>query len=410
MSDAEWVKPTHIVLVREEVRAEAWREAERDGLIRLAHRVGDLHAYHLDVPGLDQGAIQMMAGEQGPRIRVFPNRFYRPAPIRGAVHGPAAGGPPPDHGKPPKGKAKKQPASRPGGWVGRKVRADTLREHRLDGGGVVIAFVDSGINAWHESLVGAMAPVPYYDALEDRETCHWDRAGHGTRVASVALGRQTAAHSGIAPAARAIAVGVTDSFNRIWTDDLLRGLDWLVKVARGERHAERLGGTLRVVNLSLSTADDPAMEEYLIDLDRLGVLVVAAAGNALDLTSPAAYATTVAVGATDQTDVVWSRSANAPQQEGNGTFVVAPGVDVLAAFPTQGAEYDLSSGTSFAAPVVSAIAALLIQDRPVLTPAEVREILAETAEDLVPTGWDTRSGSGRVDATRSRDEVRNRYP
>ena len=81
---------------------------------------------------------------------------------------------------------------------------------------------------------------------------------------------------------------------------------------------------------------------------------------------------------------------------GNYVAVAAPGVDVL--LPTPGTSYQMSTGTSFAAPHIAGIAALLLEREPSLTPDSVRRILLSTAHDLGPAGRDKDYGAGLADA------------
>ena len=81
---------------------------------------------------------------------------------------------------------------------------------------------------------------------------------------------------------------------------------------------------------------------------------------------------------------------------GSHIAVSAPGVDILA--PAPGGDYQVTSGTSFAAAYVSGVAALVLQRAPGLSPEAVRRILETTAKDLGPHGRDRQFGAGLVDA------------
>jgi hypothetical protein len=125
-----------------------------------------------------------------------------------------------------------------------------------------------------------------------------------------------------------------------------------------------------------------------------GVSVVVAAGNeganGDPVEWPAASPGVIAVGAVDSTGVrpAWSST-------GSHLAVVAPGVSITSTVP--GGGYASWSGTSMAAPFVTAAVALLRQAQPVLTPAAVRERLVATADDLGAAGFDPENGAGRVD-------------
>jgi len=81
---------------------------------------------------------------------------------------------------------------------------------------------------------------------------------------------------------------------------------------------------------------------------------------------------------------------------GRHIAVAAPGVDLLVAIP--GGGYEVSSGTSYAAAEVSGIAALVLERKADLKPADVRDLLTATARDLGPKGRDAEFGAGLADA------------
>ena len=76
--------------------------------------------------------------------------------------------------------------------------------------------------------------------------------------------------------------------------------------------------------------------------------------------------------------------------------MAAPGVDILV--PSPNANYQVTSGTSFAAAHVSGIVALILERKPTLSPDSVRRILLSTAKDLGPVGPDEQFGAGLADA------------
>jgi hypothetical protein len=125
-----------------------------------------------------------------------------------------------------------------------------------------------------------------------------------------------------------------------------------------------------------------------------GVSVVVAAGNegasGDPVEWPAASPGVIAVGAVDKDGIRpgWSST-------GSHLAVTAPGVGILSTVP--GGGYASWSGTSMAAPFVSASIALLRQAQPTLTPALIRQRLVATADDLGPAGFDPEYGAGRVD-------------
>jgi subtilisin family serine protease len=140
-----------------------------------------------------------------------------------------------------------------------------------------------------------------------------------------------------------------------------------------------------------------------------GIVVVAAAGNEGDngwqyITAPADGPGVISVGAVDMPQpglrdpVLAVTSSRGPTADGRlKPDVVAPGQSVVVA-DVRGSDYLRASGTSYAAPLVSGVCALLLQAHPSWTPAQVQQALRQTATDLGPAGPDTAYGWGQVNA------------
>jgi subtilisin family serine protease len=251
--------------------------------------------------------------------------------------------------------------------------------HRLaDGRDVPVAVIDSGIDAAHAELVGAVAGS--YDAVAGGGEAGPDP--HGTAVAGAiaAHGRLT----GAAPRARLLAVRAFAAGPQRdgTTFSILAGLDWAV------------GQGARVVNMSFAGPADPALHEALAKARKKGVVLIAAAGNAGPKSPPlypAADPNVIAVTATDAGDRLYAQA-----NRGGYVALAAPGVDVLVPAP-QGA-MQLSTGTSIAAAHVSGVAALMLERTPALRPDQVRKILVSTARRLGAKPRDDEYGAGIADA------------
>lgn len=242
---------------------------------------------------------------------------------------------------------------------------------------VLVAVIDSGVDVDHPELEGVVKES--FDALENAEPAH----AHGTAIAGA-----IAAHArlrGVAPAAQILAVrafGATAGSAEGSTFNVLRGLDWAV--SRGAR----------IINMSFTGPNDPALRRALAVVRQKGVIMIAAAGNAGPKSPPlypAADPNVIAVTATDMRDKLFIAANRGPY-----IAVAAPGVDIL--LPAPGATYQVSSGTSFAAAHVSGIAALLLERKPDLGPDTVKKILIATCRDLGPKGRDDQFGAGLTDA------------
>jgi hypothetical protein len=245
------------------------------------------------------------------------------------------------------------------------------------GSGVLIAVIDSTIDASHPDLRGVVAGR--FDAVKSPAQPH----RHGTAMASAIAARGRL--SGIAPAAKILAVRAFDptAVGAISTTTrLLDSLQW----------ASDSGA--RIINMSFAGPADPRLRDMVAAARRKGLTLIAAAGNdgpTAPPAYPAAYPEVIAVTATDADD-------HAFRQANHGAYlaVAAPGVDILVAAPNGG--YDFTTGTSVAAAHVSGLAALLLERYPSLTPAALEAILLRTSTDLGTPGRDEEFGAGLVNA------------
>jgi type VII secretion-associated serine protease mycosin len=269
------------------------------------------------------------------------------------------------------------------------------------GEGVIVAVVDSGVDAKHEDLIGQVLPgIDLVDGTGDGRT---DPVGHGTTVASLIAGNNDKVGVvGIAPKAKILPVRVLDRQNRY---------DDASVVARGIRWAVDRGA--KVINLSLGgQAYSEVLAQavtYAADHD---VVVVACTGNltqtageptvwyparqsgvlavtGLRPSSPAASAGWLDRGnIASSDDPLWPGSLSGPQ-----TVLSAPAVNLLGA---RHEGYWRVQGTSFAAPLVSGAAALVRSKFRQMNAANVINRLIRTAVDLGPPGRDDRYGYGEV--------------
>jgi subtilisin family serine protease len=242
---------------------------------------------------------------------------------------------------------------------------------------VPVAVIDSGIDANHPELAGAIAES--YDTLTAPMAPH----KHGTAIAGL-----IAAHGklmGAAPGAPILAIRAFDGTGASvegTTFNILKGLDWAA--AHGAR----------VINMSFAGPSDPAIHRSLAAAHKKGIVLVAAAGNAGPKSPPlypAADPNVIAVTATDAEDKLFPQS-----NRGRYIAVAAPGAQILVAIPDGG--YEVASGTSYSAAEVSGIVALMLERNRDLPPDKVRDILLATAKDLGPKGRDILFGAGLADA------------
>ncbi|UQU65237.1 type VII secretion-associated serine protease mycosin [Couchioplanes caeruleus] len=255
------------------------------------------------------------------------------------------------------------------------------------GEGVTVAVIDSGVDADHPDLRGqVLKGLDLVDPQGDGDT---DLVGHGTTVSAIIAGRNddTDGVVGIAPRAKILPVRVLDRENKY--DDAMI-------VARGVRWAVDKGA--RVINLSLGgNGSSPALAAALDYAFAKDVVVVACTGNAGSSTSsgvwyPAREPGVIAVAGMEKDgDVLWSGSIT-----GKETVVTAPATELYGASPDG---YWRVQGTSFAAPMVSATAALVRSRWPTMSAGEVVNRIIRTAKDRGPAGRDNEYGFGMVDPT-----------
>lgn len=162
-----------------------------------------------------------------------------------------------------------------------------------------------------------------------------------------------------------------------------------------------------VVNMSLGgTRNHPPLADAINALRATGVTIVAAAGNFQQSSPnapiyPASYPGVIAVANTQPDNTINPSSSN-----GNWVDIAAPGTDILATWDNRDSQggtiganrYNVISGTSMAAPVVTGLVALMKSVRPDLTPDEVEGLLKGTATDLGSSGADPQFGAGLINA------------
>ncbi|HEX7957589.1 MAG TPA: S8 family peptidase, partial [Pyrinomonadaceae bacterium] len=301
----------------------------------------------------------------------------------------------------------------------------------LDGTGIGIAVIDSGIDTSHTTFLNSsngLRVVLSKDFTGEGRTD--DPFGHGTHVASIAAGNgriSRAEYVGIAPNANVLNLRVLNSQGTGRVSNILAALDWVLQ--------NRAAYNIRVVNLSLGTA---ALESYRNDpicqavrkLVDAGVVVAAAAGNnGKDaagqklygaIHSPGDEPSAITVGASNSFGTDWRSDDGVTTYSSRGptrgyytdaagvrrhdNFVkpdlVAPGnkiIDAAAAgnyllahnpqldagvSPADSRRMMYLNGTSMATPVVAGAAALMLQANPKLTPNLVKALLMYSAQPL----------------------------
>ncbi|MDR2453194.1 MAG: S8 family serine peptidase [Bifidobacteriaceae bacterium] len=320
------------------------------------------------------------------------------------------------------------PASGTPAWM-ELIGVDQAKAADLDGAGVKVAVVDTGIDTSHPDLAGQVVAEADFT---DLGSAH-DEAGHGTFVASEIAGTGAASggvYAGVAPKAALINARVLDGDGWGANSAIMAGIEWAAKDQQAD-----------IINLSLGDPgvyDDGSsfFDQFVNQVAQdYGCLIVVAAGNdslPQTVSSPATADEVLSVGATDQDgDAAWFTSRG--PRRGDGAVnpqVMAPGAGAKIldeagdpipvdswGWPVEewGGEpygYDVGgmvgaqagsqgyattyTGTSMAAPLVAGAAALLLQADPAATRQDLRARLVASATALPGDSNVFEQGAGLV--------------
>ena len=274
----------------------------------------------------------------------------------------------------------------------------------LDGAGVRVAVLDTGIDAGHPDVAGAVVAARRFIDGEGTVDGH----GHGTHVATTVAGDGAASggtYTGVAPGADLVIGKVCDDNGSCPTSAIIAGMEW----AAQEQDAD-------VVSLSLggccTDGTDPLSQAVNQLSADTGALFVIAAGNdgsaPFTIGSPGAADAALTVAAVTKDGQMAGFSSRGPRV-GDSAFkpeIAAPGVAIVAgraAGTSMGTPvddyYTAAQGTSMATPHVSGAAALLAQQHPDWHGQQLKGALVASAHDLGHTGYE--QGAGRVDIARA---------
>jgi bacillopeptidase F len=268
--------------------------------------------------------------------------------------------------------------------------------------------MDTGVDGQHPDLVSSWrgGTNSWYDPYSEFAQPH-DGLGHGTQVMGVMVGGDVSGNNiGVAPGAHWISVKIFKDDATAFLSAIHSGFQWLLD-PDGDPLTDDAPD---IVNNSWgSISSQPTCDtEFHADVDALklaGIEVVFAAGNGgpfdSSLYSPADYAEVVSVASVDEFMNVANTSSRGPSNCSTGYYpnLAAPGVGIYTSdLSPIGAQYATVEGTSFAAPHITGIIALLKTAVPTASYSDVRNSLHTTAFDLGSPGPDDVTGFGLVDA------------
>jgi len=265
-----------------------------------------------------------------------------------------------------------QPLQNDGGWRPawgldridqREAALNDRYDYLLTGAGVTVYVFDSGINSSHNEFSGRVKPG--FSVISDGYGSE-DCSGHGTHSASL-IGGNT---YGVAKNVELISVRVLNCSNSNSSSaTLYPAIDWIIEHHKNDVPA--------IVNMSVGMSKSIPFNDAARALIADGLIVVAAAGNQnrdACLYSPASELSVITVGGTDRAELRASYS-----NYGACVDIFAPGSDLVGGWIGAPDTYRSSSGTSNAAPIVSGIVALMLEDNPSLTQSEVEQKLKNNA-------------------------------
>lgn len=290
---------------------------------------------------------------------------------------------------------------KPRPWPLQRVVLDELWRD-TKGEGVRVAVIDTGVDDVNPQLKGAVDKKRGLDLLGEgkHKDPTADAVGHGTKAAGIIAARphDDTGFVGLAPAATIIPIRQNDEKQSGTDQTLAHAIDHAI--------AQQVG----VINISQDTIKKPSKGDLAAAVEKArqkDIVVVASAGNdgadgKLRNTYPAAYDGVLAVAASDRNDERAYFS-----QSGDFVGVAAPGVDVVSTVPKGGQCVD--NGTSFSAPYVAGVAALIRAKCPKWDEQQVVAQIEQTAERTV-NGRDPYVGWGVVDPVRAVNDADPEHP
>ncbi|MEM9035566.1 MAG: S8 family serine peptidase [Actinomycetota bacterium] len=276
------------------------------------------------------------------------------------------------------------------------IGAESLRADGLSGAGIDVALIDTGVEPV-EGLDGDgklyIGPdLSFESGLP--EFYGRDTYGHGTAMASIIAGENGPnGFEGVAPGSRLVSLKVADNTGAVDVTQVIAAIDWVIE------YGQEGDLNIRVINLSYATDSD---QPYQIDplahaVERAwkaGIVVVVSAGNYGDdsgvLGNPASSPYVIAVAAADDSGAAPFSNSGSKERKPD---LLAPGSRILGLAAPQSrlaqehpdalidGVFFRGSGTSQATAIISGAAALLLEQRPELTPDQVKALLLMGAVD-----------------------------
>ncbi|MBD3226706.1 MAG: S8 family serine peptidase [Candidatus Lokiarchaeota archaeon] len=285
------------------------------------------------------------------------------------------------------------------------IDAPKVWDDGVEGIGVTVAVVDTGIDKNHPDLKGKVLLQEDFTSEKGTPKENIDGNGHGTHVAGTIAGTGAASngkYKGVAPKAKLIAAKVLASNGSGSFSGVIAGIEWAAKQ------------DCQVMNLSLGAnvagscdGTDPVCQAVDAAMDK-GIVMCVAAGNSGPESStvgtPGCAKKVITIGATDKNDGIAWFSSRGPTKDNRvkpdvcfpGVNIVAPRANGTSMGSPVNNYYTSASGTSMATPHCAGLSALLKSYDKDVDSQKVKDIIMQTAIDL---NIDPNSqGTGRSDA------------
>jgi serine protease AprX len=312
------------------------------------------------------------------------------------------------------------------------------KQFGLQGEGITICIIDSGIDANHTALddmddlntTNDPKVIAFYDAsnspdVTDGSTKPFDLDGHGTHVSGCAAGTGHGTpdfrYIGVAPGAKLVGVKILQNgSSSMSSTDAVRGIEWAMsnKDKYGIRILSMSFGA-KFVAPGVTNDGNSAMSQLCDQAVADGQVCVAAAGNSgplkRSISPPGDARDVITVGNVRDDHTLNPTSSRGPVGRLTSSYikpdVCGPGTDVYSAQANSGDRFLSETGTSQACPHISGLAALMLEASPTLRPPDIMSILRSTAEPEKTFPWQSTPnddyGWGTVNAFRAVENCTN---
>lgn len=292
-------------------------------------------------------------------------------------------------------------------FVSKKVlKVDSFYNRGMYGDGGTIAVIDTGVYPHLDFLVPKNRLIKFVDLVDGKDK-PYDDNGHGTMVASLALGYGTqymGKYSGMSPRSNLVVVKAIESSGETASTKILQAMQWV--------YDNRAKYNIKVCCMSFGSTPSEGFDPLSAGAEslwRAGITVVAAAGNSgpesYSIKSPGINNRIITVGGLDdkrQSEefvegnfTVADFSSRGPTNSGYKPDLIAPAVNIVGA--KKGGGYCEMSGTSVATPLIAGICSLISSRYPKISPDEIKVRLIRSCKKVT---YDRNSeGFGLIDCS-----------